>query len=331
MNGKSIYLILAIFLVSLPTWADAYVIAWVFSIVVLCGLAYSWNIISGFTGYVSFGQIAFFGIGAYFSGWFTNRYGIPWPFVILIAGICAGAVAWPVGQLMLRLRGPFFAIGMLGFSRILDRLAYGMPAVTGGGDGLYLSRTYDAIHLYAAAVVVLLALIAGTMIVGTSRFGLKLLAIRDDEAAAEQMGIPTRRLKITAFVLSSFAPGMLGAIYTLHLSHIDPPTAFGLNMEVTTILATIVGGAGTVWGPLIGAIGFGVVGELLWARFPTVHMAVMGVALVLAMLWMPRGVSYALVTSKLLLPDRINLRRLVAREWAAQKLALGRSDGITRN
>jgi branched-chain amino acid transport system permease protein len=122
-----------------------------------------------------------------------------------------------------------------------------------------------------------------------SRLGLKLLAIREDENAAESLGIPTTRLKIGAFVASAVAPAAMGCLYAVYLGFIDPPTAFASNIELTTIAMVLLGGMGTVLGPLLGAIVLSVVNEVLWANYPQIYLASVGVIVLLAVLFTPRG------------------------------------------
>jgi branched-chain amino acid transport system permease protein len=135
-----------------------------------------------------------------------------------------------------------------------------------------------------AAIMMLL-----TWRLDNSRLGLKLLAIREDENAAESLGIPTTRLKIGAFVASAVAPAAMGSLYAVYLGFIDPPTAFASNVELTTIAMVLLGGMGTVLGPLLGAIVLSVVNEVLWANYPQIYLASVGVIVLLAVLFTPRG------------------------------------------
>jgi branched-chain amino acid transport system permease protein len=238
------------------------------------GLAYAWNIISGYTGYLSFGQVTFFGIGAYTAALLIIRLHVAWPLASLAGGVMAAAVAVPLGWTMLRLRGPYFAIGMLGLSRIAEKLAFAWEPVTDGGRGLYLPPVLDLRTIYWAVALVLGALMALTWLLDNSRFGLRLLAIREDEAGADNLGVNTTLVKLEAFVLSGFFPGVLGGIYAWHVSYIDPVTAFSTQVDLTAITAVLLGGPGTLWGPLLGGVTLSLVAEFLWARFPFLHLLV---------------------------------------------------------
>ena len=135
-----------------------------------------------------------------------------------------------------------------------------------------------------------LLMMLGTWRLDNSRLGLKLLAIREDEQAADALGVRTTRLKIGTFVVSAIAPAAVGALYAVYLGFIDPPTAFSPVMELTTIAIVLLGGMGTVLGPLVGAVVLSVVNELLWARFPEYYLAIVGMLILLAVLYMPRGI-----------------------------------------
>lgn len=310
--------------VVLPFFVSAYFVSLLYSVFTFCALAASWNIIAGYTGYVSFGHVSFFGIGGYAAALSVLSWKWHWIPAALAGGVLATLLALPIGAAMLRLRGPYFAIGMLGLARVLERAALAWEPVTGGGRGLYLPPVLEIRGVYYAAGLILVSLVLGTLWLENSPLGPRLLAIREDEVAAESLGIPTARLKLAAFAVSAFAPGILGGIYAWHLSYLDPGTAFGLNVELTAIVSAIVGGVGTVWGPLIGGVGMSLVTEALWARFPRLHLALFGGIVVLTMLRLPQGVVAGLIRLRVLPPGRNLLRRAVVEEWAARRLPLGR-------
>ena len=156
---------------------------------------------------------------------------------------------------MLRLKGPFFAIGMFGLARVLEAFALGFDSITRGGTGIYLTPLSDLRPLYYVVAAVAAVMMLLTWRLDNSRLGLKLLAIREDENAAESLGIPTTRLKIGTFVASAIAPAAMGSLYAVYLGFIDPPTAFAPNIELTTIAMVLLGGMGTVLGPLVGRDG----------------------------------------------------------------------------
>lgn len=254
------------------------------------GLAYSWNLISGYTGYLSFGHVAFFGIGAYTVGILATNTSIPWPLAVLAGGLLCTAVSVPLGWLMLRLRGPYFAIGMLAVAEATRLLAAVWREVTRGGLGIFVSAAYNVTSVYYCLLGVVAATMLLTYWVDNSRFGLRLLSIREDEEAAEVLGINTTRDKAVAFALSALFPGLIGGLYAWYIGYIDPNSVFAITFSTNMILMTLLGGAGTFLGPLIGAVAFSSVLETLWARFPTYHLMLTGVAIVAIVLFLPSGI-----------------------------------------
>ena len=273
----------------IPLVGSDYAVSFSIQLLIFLVLAYSWNLIGGYTGYTHFGQVAFFGIGAYVGSLLIFHWNVPWYLATLAAALAGAVTALPLGGAMLRLKGPFFAIGMFGLARVLEAFALGFDGVTQGGTGIYLKPLADLKPLYYAVAVIAAIMMLLTWRLDNSRLGLKLLAIREDENAAESLGIPTTRLKIGAFVASAVAPAAMGCLYSVYLGFIDPPTAFASNIELTTIAMVLLGGMGTVLGPLLGAIVLSVVNEVLWANYPQIYLASVGVIVLLAVLFTPRG------------------------------------------
>ncbi len=275
--------------IGLPFFASDYLVGFFFSTFILVAVAYGWNLISGYTGYLSFGQISFFGLGAYTMAIAVFRLHWPWPLGVLAGGLLAVVLAAPLGWLMLRLRGPYFALGMLGFVQVLSMVASAASSITGGGEGLYLPPTASLRPLYYVAAALVAAGIGTTWAVERSAFGLRLQAIREDELAADAMGVETTRVKLAAFMLSSVFPAVAGGLYAWRLSYIDPASAFPGNYEIQSILMTIFGGAGTILGPLLGGVALSVMVEVIWARFAELHLLLVGSLIILVLLFMPEG------------------------------------------
>ena len=274
----------------LPVITSNYIVGFMFSMFLFLMMAYGWNLISGYTGYLSFGQISFFGLGAYTMSILVFRLHWPWPLAVLCGSVAAVILAAPLGWLMLRLRGPYFALGMLGFVQVLFMIASAASSLTGGGEGIYLPPDASLQPLYYSAAAMVAAGILTTWAVERSAFGLRLQGIREDELAAEAMGVNTTRNKLAAFVLSAVFPAVAGGLYAWRLSYIDPTSAFPGQYEMQSILMTIFGGAGTIWGPLLGGVALSVMGEVIWARFAEVHLLLFGSLIVLVLLFMPEGV-----------------------------------------
>jgi branched-chain amino acid transport system permease protein len=297
----------------LPFVGSDYATSFSIQLLIFLILAYSWNLIGGYAGYTHFGQVSFFGVGAYVGSLLIFHGGIPWYVAAVVAGFSGALVAIPLGGAMLRLKGPFFAIGMFGLARVLEAFALGFDSITGGGTGIYLKPLSDLRPLYYVVVAVAAVMVFLTWRLDNSRLGLKLLAIREDESAAESLGIPTTRLKIGTFVASAIAPAAMGSLYAVYLGFIDPPTAFAPNIELTTIAMVLLGGMGTVLGPLVGAVALSVVNEVLWANYPQIYLASVGVIVLLAVLFTPRGLVNIGIKGGWLPAGRPLFRRLAER------------------
>ena len=297
----------------LPWVGSDYATSFSIQLLVFLILAYSWNLIGGYAGYTHFGQVSFFGVGAYVGSLLIFHWGVPWYVAAVVAGFSGALVAIPLGGAMLRLKGPFFAIGMFGLARVLEAFALGFDSITQGGTGIYLKPLIDLRPLYYVVVAVAAVMVFLTWRLDNSRLGLKLLAIREDESAAESLGIPTTRLKIGTFVASAIAPAAMGSLYAVYLGFIDPPTAFAPNIELTTIAMVLLGGMGTVLGPLVGAAALSIVNEVLWANYPQIYLASVGVIVLLAVLFTPRGLVNIGIKGGWLPAGRPLFRRLAER------------------
>jgi branched-chain amino acid transport system permease protein len=273
-----------------PAFASGYGVRAVLQIIMWIALAGSWNLISGLTGYVSFGHVAFFGAGAYTGAILIATSGWPWPPAALAAGVGAAVLAVLIGYPCLRLKGPYFAIAMLGLNEVLRALASYFEGLTGGGSGLSLPTLDATLPIYYAMGLLAAAITGVTYLIVTARFGLRLMTIREDEVAAEAMGIDTFRHKLYAFVLSALGAGIAGALMARDQGYIEPISVFPLAMTITMIVMVLFGGKGTVWGPVLGAVVLFVAQELVWARYPYVHPLLFGAIIVAVVLLMPRGV-----------------------------------------
>lgn len=263
------------------------------TILMYCVLAQSWNFIGGFTGYAAFGNVAFFGIGAYTVTLFLNDARPFW--AGLIAGaLIAGLFALLLGLAVLRLKGHYFAIATLGVAEALRELAAlqnvggpgGEVSVPFPGVGAYPTLFY--VFFYAFLALSLACLLI-TVLLKRSKFGYALMAIRESEQAAEALGIPTYRYKVAAFVLSAVPTALAGGLYAYSSGGFDPATVFDVRISVEMVLLTFLGGAGTILGPLIGGILFEYGSfQLLTSDF-SAHNTVLGLAIILVTLFLPQG------------------------------------------
>ncbi len=281
-------------LATLPLWGTGYVLSLLFLTFMYAAMASSWNLISGYTGYVSFGHAAFFGIGAYTSGILLTKklaqLSAPWPVAVLVAGVVAALLALVLGYPALRLRGPYFAIAMLGLAEAVRVAVTLAEPLTGGGKGLSLPPALVDVPAYYAMGLLAMVAVALTHVVATSPVGLRLLSIREDEVAAEVVGVRTTVYKLVTFCVSAAIAGIAGGLYAWKQSYIDPTTVFAAGLTVRAITMTMFGGQGTVWGPVIGAVVLTYTGEQLWARFPFLHTALFGGMIIVILLFLPGGV-----------------------------------------
>jgi branched-chain amino acid transport system permease protein len=280
-------------LIVVPLHINGYLLNLLYQTVLFVGLAYGFNIISGYAGYFSFGQIAFFGIGAYTTGALALGTRWDWTICALIGGVLCGVLAVPIGAVMLRLRGPFFAIGMLGLAQTARVLASSSAAL-GGGSGMYLPPGSSLLPVYYWTLAVAGGAFAITWWIDHSAFGLRLQAIREDETIAATLGVATTRAKVTAFTISAIIPGLLGGGYAWFLTYIEPSSAFSARVDLQSIVMTILGGIGTLWGPLVGAVLMTQVSEALWANFPQAYLMIFGGLLVVLLILLPRGIVPAI-------------------------------------
>ena len=287
-----------------PVLGTGYGTRSVLQIFMWIALAGSWNIISGLTGYVSFGHVAFFGAGAYTAGILITSSGWSWPLAALAGGVAAAVLALGIGGPCLRLKGPYFAIAMLGLNEVLRALVSYFEGLTGGGNGLSLPTLDATVPVYYAMGLTAVAVTVGARLIIGSRFGLRLMTIREDEVAAEALGIPTFRHKLVAFLLSAIGPGIAGALTARDQGYIEPLSVFPLATTITMIVMALFGGKGTVWGPVLGAAVLFVAQELVWARYPYVHPLLFGAIIIAVVLVMPRGVL-GLFQSKYRLPRTV--------------------------
>jgi len=273
----------------LPPALSVYLRSFVLFTMMYVVLALSWNIISGFTGYTSFGHVAFYGIGAYACAILVADYGWFW---IPALGVCAAVAALvgvAIGYPVLRLKGPYFAIAMLGAAEGTRVVATVWDSLTHGGLGISLPSAETSMETYYAMLALMLLTIVVAYAVGHSRFGVRLNAIREDEGAAEALGINATLYKLAAFTLSAVFPAVAGGIQAYKVLYIDPPSVFFVQITIAMALMSMLGGKGTVIGPILGAVLLYTAQELTWVNFPTAHLIAYGLFIVLVARFMPRG------------------------------------------
>jgi branched-chain amino acid transport system permease protein len=275
-------------LVAVPALGSAYAVQLVTDILIYTALAYGWNLISGYTGYLSFGQVSFYGIGAYATGVLVVHSPVPWYVDVCLGGLLAALAAALLGPIMLKVRGILFALSMLGLGRILS-VAVSDWDYAGGGNGMTLPAELTPIAVYAGAALLALAGFALNAWFARSGFGLDAMSIREDENAAQAVGVPVTRVKVIAFVLSAVLAGIAGGLVAWNRSYIDPPSMFDPTIDLQTVVFVLLGGIGTVWGPLLGSVVLTLIGEVLLVRVPNLELAVFGLIVILIVRGLPGG------------------------------------------
>ncbi len=260
-------------------------------IIMFAVLAQSWNFIGGFTGYSAFGNVAFFGIGAYTTGLLLINNQPFW--LGLIAGaLVASLFAFLLGLPVLRLRGHYFAIATLGTAEALREFV-AVRDVGGGGGGL-MSLPLPGLDSYVSFFYAFLALsllcLLITVFLTRSRFGYALIAIRESEQAAEALGVPTYWYKVGAFVLSAVPTALAGGLYAWWATGFDPDTVFNVGISVEMVLLTFLGGAGTILGPLLGAIAFEYASFQLQISGFSLHNTLLGLSIAIVTIFLPQGI-----------------------------------------
>lgn len=278
-------------LATIPFWGTPYAISLWSILFMWIALAYAWNLISGYSGYVSLGNTAFFGLGAYASAIAFGQLGLSWIATVAIGAVVTALVAVPIGVILLRLRGPFFAIGMLGLSEIFRILVNRFPEVTGGGAGMYLSAPVTPVAVYYVFFAIAILAFVVTWRIDRAPFGRHLLAIRDDEEAASVLGISTTRSKVVAFTISAVLTAAAGGTFGFYIGYIDGASVFPIEYNLIIVLMGALGGAGTLLGPLLGALAIGTMRETLWVALPHLYLLFFGIVMVLTVLLLPRGLA----------------------------------------
>lgn len=268
-----------------------------FNVLLFATMATSWNIMGGYTGYKSLGHSTFFGLGAYLVAIAASKWG--WnplwsaPLLALIVAVVGMGLGW----IMLRTTGSAFVIATIAMLLIFRLLALNMRSITGGAPGLSQplppwTPEFSRMPFFYYMLVCLIVAVVTSAYIRRSRFGLGLLAIRDDEGKAEMVGVNTTLYKVIAFGISAYFVAVGGGIWSYFTTHISPIFAFDIIIGVEMILMTMLGGIGTLWGPVLGAFIYIPASDLILFQFgsTTIHLAVLGILMMLILLFLPQGI-----------------------------------------
>ena len=282
--------VLFVALLFLPRFVSPYKLLTFTTVLSLALMAQGWNFIGGYTGYAAFGNVAFFGIGAYTTGLLMlSKWQIPFFPAVAAGALLASAVAAAVGFAVLRLKGHYFAIATLGVAEALREVASSWDSVTAGATGIDLPVRSDSAFFYYVA----LAFVAGGLLLTAwlekSKLGYGWVAIREDQDAARMLGINTTLFKVAAFALSAVFAALAGGIVAYQNIHVAPNDFFKIEYTLQMIIACIIGGVGSVWGPVLGAAVYQLLSTFVWSHFLELHPTVLGAIIIFFIVFLPRG------------------------------------------
>jgi branched-chain amino acid transport system permease protein len=257
-------------------------------------LAQAINIIAGYTGYPAFGNVVFFGLGAYSTAIVMVRYHAGFFTGLLVGGLVCAAFALAFGPPLFRLRGHYFAIATLGFNEAISAIVNNLTDFTGGGMGLSVplppgEPAESAAFFYYLLYGLMALSIVVTWLFSVSRLGYECCAIRDNEIKAEAMGLSTMRNKIIAWQISAVLMGIAGGVYAYWLSYIEPSAVFDMSIAVKSFVIFLLGGAGTLFGPILAAFVLEFVSTLVWSEWLSYHLATMGTIIIVVVIFLPNG------------------------------------------
>jgi branched-chain amino acid transport system permease protein len=288
-------------LVAVPWTGDAGLMRVIVEFVALLVLAQMWNLLAGYAGLVSIGQQAYVGLGGYALIVLADDLGVDPFLAVPLAGLVAVVFALPTAALVFRFRGAAFAVGTWAVAEVYRLLIANTPAL-GRGTGrtlkavFPLARETRELATYAVAVAVGVTALVAVYLYLRSRLGLRLMAVRDSEPASESLGVDVFRTKLAVYLICAFGTGTTGALVYLNLLRISPDAAFSINWTASTIFIVVIGGLGTLEGPIVGTLVFFLLRELL-AEYGAWYMILLGTLAVLAMMRFPQGL-WGLVASR---------------------------------
>ncbi len=293
---RGVLLAMAAVLAVLPFAASGYVLYVVNLLMVFSVLALGMHLVIGETGQFALSHAAFFGIGIYTAGLINNQWQPPFVVSILAGALLAAALGWVIGLLALRMRDIYLALATFAFGEAMQWVFLNWEQVTNGSNGLQMKpaalgglRLMNDLQAYPFVVAIAALMLWLTVALSRSRLGSSFRAVRESDVAAVAMGVNTRTVKVTAFVLSAAFAGVAGGMYTLFTSFIHPES-LGFQTTILILTMVVVGGLGSVRGAVAGAIVFGLASELL-RQAPSYQEIIYGGILMLFMMFLPKGMA----------------------------------------
>lgn len=264
-----------------------------FRVFLFAALGLAWNLVGGYAGQLSLGHAAFFGIGAYGLALFHEKLGLAIWLALVLGVVVAVAAAFVIGRVAFRLRGPYFALATIAFAEVLRLTAKNLPDVTGGDVGVQVPGLFasdPSRWFYWASVALTGLAFAVTALIARSRFGYSLQAIREDEDTALACGIDAARTKLLALIISAALTALGGALYASLFLFIVPDQVLAIDISNEIAIVAMLGGAGTLIGPIVGSLLLETAAELFKNVFHEAHLLIYGVLIVLVVLFLPEGI-----------------------------------------
>ena len=277
-------------LAALPWFGSDVLVQFGINALLLAVLAQGWNIIGGYAGYASFGNSVFYGLGSYGVAIAMVQWELPFGVGMVFGVLLAVAFALLLGLPVLRLRGHYFAIATLALSQVMAAIVSNV-GIAGQNIGLVLPPLNNDRLFYELALGLLVIATLTIWWLTRSRFGFGLIAIRENEEGAAVMGVNTTLYKVLAFALSGVFSALAGGIHAYWITFLDPESAFDISLNVKMIIMAVFGGAGTVLGPIVGALSLSAISEVLASEVTSIAGLFFGLVIVAAVVLMPRGLA----------------------------------------
>jgi len=293
-SSNTVLLLVLAALLVLPFLLSGYWIRLITTVFMFAVIAKSIDLMMGYLGYVPFGNVVFFGLGAYSAG-IGMSHGMPFIVAMLIGVLVSTIICILFGTPVLRLRGHYFAVASIGLNGAIMAIALNATGLTGGAMGIIfpvISLPPDMINkvFYFAMLLLMLLAIGINVIIIRSRIGFAIRSIKSNEDAARSLGVNTTFYKTATWVISASLTSIAGAVYGYWMSYISTVDVFNIMVSVTSILMVLLGGVGTILGPILGAGIFQVLSEVIWSYFLELHSGILGIITILVILFLPRGV-----------------------------------------
>ncbi|MCO5107915.1 MAG: branched-chain amino acid ABC transporter permease [Burkholderiaceae bacterium] len=290
-TGRDVLILLALtgWAAALPAYSSDFVVSMALSCLMYVALSSSWALFCGPTRYMSLATSAFFGVGAYVGALTLDQ--LPWAGAIALGAALAVLVAVAMGSAVLHLRGTYFAVLTFGMTELIRLAITYAEKQYAGTVGRVLTVVPEPGTVYLTMLALAVLAIATSIVVRRSRLGLALAGIGGDEQRAQTLGVDTRRVKVIGFAITAAFAGATGAAMSVRWTYIDPMTVFNPFIGFQTVLIALIGGAATLWGPLLAAVVFSLLAEALRLQLPQIYMMALGLLLILSVLYLPGGLA----------------------------------------